>query len=194
MSIKVGDALPEATLISITPTGPAPLATGDLFKGKKVVLFGVPGAYTGVCTKQHMPGYVQDAEAIKAKGVDTIACLAVNDAFVMGAWGKASNVGDKVVMLADGSGDYTRALGLETDLRAAGLGMRGQRFALIVDNGVVKDVFIEAPKEFKVSSAEHVLSALSRFRSDLSFDEEPQIQSTAARLRSLRARVDLRLH
>jgi len=125
-----------------------------------VVLFSVPGAFTPTCSAKHLPGFVEQAAAIKAKGVDTIACLAVNDVFVMGAWGKSAQVGDKVLMLADGSGDYSRALGLEMDLRAAGLGMRGQRFALIVQDGIVKSALIEAPKDFKVSSAEYVLSQL----------------------------------
>jgi len=160
MTIKAGERMPSGTLKTMTAEGPKDVSTDELFKGKKVVLFSVPGAFTPTCSAKHLPGFVEHANAIKAKGVNTIACMAVNDAFVMGAWGKASNVGDKIVMLADGNGDYAKALGLETDLRAVGLGMRGQRFALIVDNGVVKDAFVEAPKDFKVSSAEYVLSKL----------------------------------
>jgi peroxiredoxin len=125
-----------------------------------VVLFSVPGAFTPTCDAKHLPGFVEQAGAIKAKGVDTIACMAVNDVFVMNAWGKSSNVGDKVLMLADGNGDYARALGLEMDGKGFGMGMRGQRFAVIVDNGVATKVNVEAPKEFKVSAAEYVLGQL----------------------------------
>lgn len=160
MAIKAGERMPSGTLKTMTAEGPKDISTDEIFSGKKVVLFSVPGAFTPTCSAKHLPGFVEKADQVRAKGVDTIACLAVNDAWVMGAWGKSANVGDKVVMLADGNGDYTRALGLETDLRGGGLGMRGQRFALIVDRGVVKNVFIEAPKEFKVSSVEHVLSQL----------------------------------
>jgi len=123
-------------------------------------LFSVPGAFTPTCDAKHLPGFVQQAAAIKAKGVDTIACLAVNDVFVMNAWGKASNVGEKVLMLADGNAEYSKALGLELDASGFGMGTRGQRFAIIADNGVAKQVFIEGPGEFKVSSAEHVLENL----------------------------------
>jgi peroxiredoxin len=160
MTIKAGERMPSGTLKTMTAEGPKDLSTDELFKGKKVVLFSVPGAFTPTCSAKHLPGFIEHADAIKGKGVDTIACMAVNDPFVMGAWGKAANVGDKIVMLADGNGDYAKALGLETDLRAAGLGMRGQRFAVVVDDGVVKKLLVEAPKEFKVSSAEHVLTQL----------------------------------
>lgn len=160
MTIKVGDKIPDATLMTMTDKGPAPLKTSDIFAGKKVVLFSVPGAFTPTCSAKHLPGFVQNADALKAKGVDTIACMAVNDAFVMGAWGKDQKVADKIMMLADGNGDFTGALGLELDARGYGMGHRGQRFALIVDNGVVSHVNIEAPGEFKVSAAEHVLSQL----------------------------------
>jgi len=125
-----------------------------------VVLFSVPGAFTPTCDARHLPGYVQHADEIKAKGVDTVACMAVNDVFVMKAWGKASAVEDKVLMLADGNGEYARALGLELDATGFGMGIRGKRFALIVDDSVVTGVFVEGPGEFKVSSAEHVLSQL----------------------------------
>jgi peroxiredoxin len=160
MTIKPSDKVPDATLMTMTEKGPAPLKTADIFAGKKVVLFSVPGAFTPTCSAKHLPGFVQNAAAIKAKGVDTIACMAVNDAFVMGAWGRDQNVGDKVLMLADGNGDFTRALGLELDATGYGMGRRGQRFALIVDNGVVKEVNVEAPGEFRVSAAEHVLGQL----------------------------------
>ena len=160
MTIKAGERMPAGKLKTMTRRGPERRVDRRAVPGKKVVLFSVPGAFTPTCSAKHLPGFVQHADELKAKGVDTIACMAVNDAFVMGAWGKASNVGDKVVMLADGNGDYAKSLGLETDLRGAGLGMRGQRFALVVDDGVVKQAFIEAPKDFKVSSAEHVLAHL----------------------------------
>lgn len=160
MAIKAGDRMPSGVLKTMTAEGPRDLATDELFKGRKVVLFSVPGAFTPTCSAKHLPGFLEKAADLKGKGVDTIACMAVNDAFVMGAWGKASNVGDKVLMLADGNGDYAKALGLEMDGRGFGMGTRGQRFALVVDDGVVKHAFIEAPKEFKVSSAEHVLSQL----------------------------------
>jgi len=140
--------------------GPQKITTEQLFAGKKVVLFSVPGAFTPTCDARHLPGYVQHADEIKAKGVDTVACMAVNDVFVMKAWGKASAVEDKVLMLADGNGEYARALGLELDATGFGMGIRGKRFALIVDDSVVTGVFVEGPGEFKVSSAEHVLSQL----------------------------------
>jgi peroxiredoxin len=140
--------------------GPTQLSSDELFKGKRVVLFGVPGAFTPTCNAKHLPGYVGMAEQLRDKGVDTVACLAVNDVFVMNAWGKASNCAGKVLMLADGNGDYTRALGLALDARGFGMGERSQRFALLVEDGVVKQANIEAPGQFKVSSAEHVLSQL----------------------------------
>jgi peroxiredoxin len=152
--------MPAGTFKVMTKDGAADLTTDALFKGKKVVLFSVPGAFTPTCDAKHLPGFVDKAAEIKAKGVDTIACMAVNDVFVMNAWGKHSNVGDKVMMLADGNGDYAKTLGLELDGRGFGLGTRGQRFALIVKDGVATHVDIEAPKEFKVSTAENVLSQL----------------------------------
>jgi glutaredoxin/glutathione-dependent peroxiredoxin len=160
MTISAGDRMPTGKLKTMTKDGPRDVATEELFKGKKVVLFSVPGAFTPTCDAKHLPGFVQLADQLRAKGVDTIACMAVNDVFVMNAWGKHSNVGDKVLMLADGNGDYARALGLEMDGKAFGMGMRGQRFALLVDDGVAKYVDVEAPGQFKVSSAEHVLSHL----------------------------------
>ena len=158
--IKVGDKIPSTKLKHMTANGPAEISTDELFGGKKVVLFSVPGAFTPTCSAKHLPGFVEKAGAIKAKGVDTIACLAVNDAFVMDAWGKAQNVGDKVHMLADGSCAFSKALGLELDLNAAGLGMRGKRFSMLVDNGVVKQLNVEAPGEFKISDADTILKQL----------------------------------
>jgi peroxiredoxin len=160
MAIKAGDRMPSGTLKMMTQEGPKDIKTDDLFKGKKVVLFSVPGAFTPTCDAKHLPGYVQLADQLKAKGVDTVACMAVNDVFVMHAWGKASNVGNKVLMLADGNGDYTRALGLELDARGFGMGFRGQRFAIVVQDGVAQHVNVEEPGQFKVSAAEYVLSQL----------------------------------
>ncbi len=160
MAIKAGDRMPAGVLKTMSAEGPKDLTSEELFKGKKVVLFSVPGAFTPTCDAKHLPGFVQLADQIRAKGVDTIACMAVNDVFVMNAWGKASGVADKVLMLADGNGDYAKALGLELDARGFGLGLRGQRFALVIDDGVVKYANIEAPGQFKVSAAEHVLSQL----------------------------------
>ncbi len=160
MAIQVGDKVPSTTLQHMTAGGPAHISTDEVFGGKKVVLFALPGAFTPTCSAKHLPGFVQQAEAIKAKGVDTIACLSVNDAFVMGAWGKEQGVGDKVLMLADGSADLTKALGLELDLNSRGFGLRSQRYAMIVDDGVVTAVNVEEGGAFKVSSAEAILAAL----------------------------------
>lgn len=160
MTIKAGEKMPAGAFKTMTAEGPKEVTTDALFAGKTVVLFSVPGAFTPTCDARHLPGYLQHFDALKAKGVDTIACMAVNDMFVMNAWGKSSNVGDKVLMLADGNGDYTRALGLELDARGFGMGMRGQRFAIIVKDGVATHVNIEAGGEFKVSAAEHVLGQL----------------------------------
>jgi peroxiredoxin len=160
MAIKAGDRMPSGTLKTMTKDGIKDVTTDELFKGKKVVLFSVPGAFTPTCDAKHLPGFVELAGQIKAKGVDTIACMAVNDVFVMNAWGKSANVGDKVLMLADGNGDYAKALGLEMDGRGFGLGLRGQRFAVVVEDGIAKQVNVEAPKEFKVSAAEYVLGQL----------------------------------
>ncbi len=160
MAIKAGERMPSGTFKTMGKEGPRDISTEELFKGKKVVLFSVPGAFTPTCDAKHLPGFVQLADQLKAKGADTIACMAVNDVFVMNAWGKASNVGDKILMLADGNGEYARALGLEMDGRGFGMGTRGQRFALVVQDGVAKQVNIEAPREFKVSAAEYVLAQL----------------------------------
>ena len=137
MTIKVGDKIPSATLMQMKDGGPKPVTTDELFNGKKVVVFALPGAFTPTCSAKHLPGFIQNAAAIHAKGVDTIACLSVNDAFVMGAWGDNQGAGDKVVMLADGNGDFTRQLGLEMDASRFGMGKRSQRYSMVVDNGVV---------------------------------------------------------
>src|SRR5262244_176872 len=160
MTIKVGDKMPSGTFKTMTKDGPQNLTTDQLFKGKRVVLFSVPGAFTPTCDAKHLPGFVEQAAKIKGKGVDTIACMAVNDVFVMNAWGKSSNVGDRVLMLADGNGEYAKALGLELDATGFGMGTRGQRFAILVQDGVAKQVNVEAPGQFKVSAAEHVLGQL----------------------------------
>jgi glutaredoxin/glutathione-dependent peroxiredoxin len=160
MTIKVGDKIPSATLMQMKDGGPKPITTSELFDGKKVVVFALPGAFTPTCSAKHLPGFIQNADAIHAKGVDTIACLSVNDAFVMGAWGDNQGAGGKVVMLADGNGDFTRALGLEMDASKFGMGQRSKRYAMIVDNGVVKVLDVEEPGAFSVSSAEHVIKQL----------------------------------
>ena len=160
MTIKVGDKIPSATLMQMKDGGPKPVTTSELFDGKKVVVFALPGAFTPTCSAKHLPGFIQNADAIHAKGVDTIACLSVNDAFVMGAWGDNQGAGGKVVMLADGNGDFTRALGLEMDASKFGMGQRSKRYAMIVDNGVVTALNVEEPGAFAVSSAEHVINQL----------------------------------
>jgi peroxiredoxin len=160
MTIKAGEPMPAGKLMKMTKDGPQKVGTDELFKGKTVVLFSVPGAFTPTCDAKHLPGFVEQADKFKAKGVDTVACMAVNDVFVMNAWGKSGNVGDKVQMLADGNGEYSRALGLELDASGYGMGQRGQRFAIVAKDGVAQKVLVEAPGEFKVSSAEHVLSQL----------------------------------
>src|SRR6202035_1056756 len=160
MAIKAGERMPAGTLKRMTKEGPKDLSPAELFKGKLVVLFSVPGAFPPTCDAKHLPGFVQLADQIRAKGVDTIACTAVNDVFVMNAWGKHGGVGDKILMLADGNGAYVKALGLEMDGSKFGMGTRGQRFALIVKNGVATTVDVEAPGEFKVSAADYVLKQL----------------------------------
>jgi len=160
MSIQAGEKMPSGAFGVMTDAGPGALSTDDLFSGKKVVLFSVPGAFTPTCSKDHLPGFVDHADEILGKGVDTIACMAVNDVFVMSAWGKDRGVGDKVTMLADGNGEYAKALDLELDGSAFGLGTRGQRFAIIIDGGVASHVAVEAPGKFEVSSAESILANL----------------------------------
>ena len=160
MAIQVGERMPAGTFKTMSPEGPKDVTTEGLFGGKKVVLFSVPGAFTPTCDAKHLPSFIEHAAALKAKGVETIACMAVNDVFVMNAWGKSAGAGDKVLMLADGNGDYAKALGLTMDGSRFGMGLRGQRFAILVDNGVARQVHVEAPGEFKVSSAEHLLKNL----------------------------------
>ena len=160
MTIKVGDKLPSVTLRYVTPDGVKAVTTEEFFGGKKVALFGLPGAYTRTCSERHLPGYVTHAAELKAKGVDTIACLAANDHFVMNAWGKERSADDKVVMLGDGSSDFTRAIGLELDRTKEGMGMRSQRYSMLVENGVVTALNVEQPGQFDVSSAEAMLKAL----------------------------------
>jgi peroxiredoxin len=159
MTISVGDKVPDVKLVQATDSGPEAVQSADYFKGKRVALFSVPGAFTPTCSAKHLPGYVEQAAALKAKGIDAIACTAVNDPFVMGAWGKASGSAD-VAMLADGNGDFAQALGLTMDGSAFGLGQRGQRFAMVVNDGVVEQLHVEAPGEFKVSAAEYLIDQL----------------------------------
>ncbi len=160
MTIKVGDTIPSATFMQMKEGGPKPVSTDELFKGKKVALFALPGAFTPTCSAKHVPGFLKQAGALKAKGIDSIACVSVNDAFVMGAWGQSQGTGDTVMMLADGNGDFTRALGLEMDATKFGMGKRSQRYSMVVDNGVVKVLNVEAPGAFEVSSADHMLGQL----------------------------------
>ncbi len=160
MAISAGENMPQGSLTVMGKSGPESLSTDEIFAGKKVVLISVPGAFTPTCSMSHLPGFVDKADQILSKGVDTIACMAVNDVFVMKAWGADQNVGDKVLMLADGNADYTKALGLELDATKFGMGVRGQRFAIIVDDGVATHVAVEEPASFDVSSAEAILEAL----------------------------------
>ncbi len=160
MTIKVGDRIPSVTLRTMSADGPREITSEELFGGKLVVLFALPGAFTPTCSAKHLPGYVAQADAIRGKGVDTIGCLSVNDAFVMGAWGKDQGVGDKVLMLADGSADFTRAVGLELDVAARGMGIRSQRYSMVVDDGVVSALNVEAAGKFEVSDADSMLGAL----------------------------------
>ena len=157
MTIQVGDKIPEVTLKWLTDSGMAEVNTGDLFKGRKVVLFSVPGAYTPTCSKEHLPGFISRADEIKAKGVDDIVCLAVNDPFVMQAWGKEQGADGKVTLLPDGNGKFTEALGLTQDISVAGLGVRGKRFSMLVDDGVVKSLNVEEGKGVSVSGANQCL-------------------------------------
>ena len=160
MTVKVGDRMPAGTFKTMTKDGPQNVTTDQLFAGKKVVLFSVPGAFTPTCDAKHLPGFVEKAGDLKTKGVDTVACMAVNDVFVMKAWGEQSKAAGKVEMLADGNGEYARALGLELDASKFGMGTRSKRFSMVVDDGVVKTLNIEPPGEFGVSSAESALKQL----------------------------------
>ena len=157
MTISVGDKSPSTNFVQPTAEGPQGVASDEYFKGKRVALFSVPGAFTPTCSAKHLPGFVEHAADIKAKGIDEIACTAVNDVFVMGAWGKSAGVEGKVTMLADGNGDFVKAVGLEMDGSKFGMGPRGQRFAMVVNDGTVEHLFVEGPGEFRVSSAEYML-------------------------------------
>ena len=160
MAIQVGDRLPQATFMTPTEDGPAPVTTDDVFAGKRVALFAVPGAFTPTCSARHLPGFKDKASELKAKGVDAIACVSVNDVFVMKAWGKDQGITDEVLMLADGNGDFTKAVGLEMDGKNFGMGTRSQRYSLVVNDGVVEQVNVEAPGQFEVSSADYLLAHL----------------------------------
>ena len=151
------DACPQATFMTPTPEGPAPISTDEVFKGKRVALFAVPGAFTPTCSAKHLPGFKEQAAAIKGKGVDAIACVSVNDVFVMKAWAKDQGIGEEILMLADGNGDFTKALGLELNASKFGMGSRSQRYSLIANDGVVEMLNIEAAGEFRVSSADYLL-------------------------------------
>jgi glutaredoxin/glutathione-dependent peroxiredoxin len=158
MTIQIGDTLPDATFSTMTDAGPEPVGK-DFFAGKTVALFAVPGAFTPTCSAKHLPGFVEKAGALKAKGVDAIACTSVNDVFVMGAWGKSSDA-DDIVMLADGNGAFAEAVGLTMDGSKFGMGTRSQRYSMLIEDGVVKQLNVEAPGEFKVSTADHLLGQL----------------------------------
>ena len=159
MTISVGDRLPQTTFVKATESGPEQVDSAEFFKGRKVALFSVPGAFTPTCSAKHLPGFIDKADELKAKGIDEIACTAVNDAFVMGAWSKA-NQADAVTMLADGNGQFAGAIGLEMDGSKFGMGTRAQRYSMLVNDGVVEQLNVEAPGEFNVSSAEHLLEQL----------------------------------
>lgn len=160
MTIKIGDKVPSSVLMQMKGGAPQPIKTDDLFAGKKVAVFALPGAFTPTCSAKHLPGFIQHYEDFKKRGIDAIACISVNDAFVMGAWGEQQKVDDKVLMLADGNGDFTRAVGLEMDGSRFGMGKRSQRYSMLVDNGVVKQLYVEEPGAFAVSSADHMLARL----------------------------------
>lgn len=160
MTIKVGDKLPNATFMTMGANGPQPITTDEVFKGKTVALFAVPGAFTPTCSAQHLPGFKENAAELKRKGVDTIACVSVNDVFVMNAWSQHQNAGEHILMLADGNGDFTKAVGLELDASKFGMGTRSQRYSMIVADGVVKSLNVEQGGEFKVSSAEFMLAMM----------------------------------
>lgn len=159
MTITVGDRLPNVTLVKVTPEGPDQVDVDAFFAGRTVALFAVPGAFTPTCSAQHLPGFVAQADALKAKGVDEIACTAVNDAFVLGAWAKSVGA-DVVTMLADGNGDFARAIGLDSDASRFGMGVRSRRYAMLVEDGVVAQLNVDEPGAFKVSTAEHLLAQM----------------------------------
>jgi len=161
MTIKIGDSVPSALLIKATEVGPQPISTEALFAGRTVALFSVPGAFTPTCSAKHLPGYISNADAIRAAGVDEIVCVSVNDAFVMGAWGSSAGAAGKVTMVADGNGDFVTALGLSMDGSKFGMGLRGQRFSMLVRDGIVEQLNIEEAGAFKVSSAEYLMGQLA---------------------------------
>ena len=160
MTIAIGDTLPAATLVRMTADGPEKVDTKDYFAGRRIALFSVPGAFTPTCSAKHLPGFIDKADALKAKGIDEVVGTAVNDAFVTGAWGESAGADGKVTLLADGNGDFVRALGLEFDGSAYGMGVRGKRFSMVVNDGKIEKLFVEAPGEFRVSSAEYMLAEL----------------------------------
>jgi peroxiredoxin len=160
MTIQVGERVPNTKFVKATEIGNEPVESGDYFAGRRIAIFSLPGAFTPVCSAKHLPGFVEKADEILAKGIDEIACTAANDAFVMGAWGKANGVAGKVTMLADGNGDFPKALGLDADMSGFGMGTRGKRFSMVVNDGVVEQLNVEAPGEFNVSSAEYLLEHL----------------------------------
>jgi peroxiredoxin len=161
MTIQVGEKLPSVTFIKATENGPDAVQSDAFFAGRKVALFSVPGAFTPTCSARHLPGFVEKLDELKAKGVDEVACTAVNDAFVMGAWAKSAGAEGKVTMLADGNGQFVKAIGLDMDSSKFGMGTRGQRFAMVIEDGVVKQLHVEQPGEFRVSSAEHLLDQIA---------------------------------
>lgn len=160
MTVKVGDKLPQAKFTTMGPDGPKPVTTDEVFKGKTVALFAVPGAFTPTCSAKHLPGFKEQAAALKSKGIDAIACVSVNDVFVMDAWGKSQNVGSDILMLADGNGDFAKAVGLELDASGFGMGGRSQRYSMVVKDGVVTQLNVEQGGAFEVSSADYMLAKL----------------------------------
>ena len=160
MKIRVGDSIPDIRVQVMGESGPEVRQTGEIFSGKRAVMFAPPGAFTPTCSRSHLPGYVEHAQEIRSRGVELIACLSVNDAWVMGAWGKAHGAGDKVLMLADGNADFSRAVGLHVDMQGAGFGVRSSRYAMILDNGVLTHLNTEEPRKFEVSDALSILALL----------------------------------
>ena len=160
MSLKIGDSLPNSTFLIMTSDGPDKIDSGGFFAGRRIVLFSVPGAFTPACSARHLPGFIDHADEIMAKGIDAIACTAVNDIFVLDAWGKGADASNKVAMLSDGNGEFVAKIGLANDLSAYGMGVRGERFSMIVNNGIVEQINVENPGEFNVSSAEYLIDRL----------------------------------
>lgn len=160
MTIQTGDRIPNTPLVKATEDGPEQVDSDTYFAGRRVALFSVPGAFTPTCSAKHLPGFVEKADEIRAKGVDEIACTAVNDAFVMRAWGESAEVADKVTMLADGNGSFAKAVGLDQDSSAFGMGLRGKRYSMLVNDGLVEQLYVEAPGQFEVSSADYLLARL----------------------------------